>query len=193
LRTAIQERRVVRLVYHAFRRPAAESREIEPTSLVYYADHWQVAGYCRLRRGMRMFRLDRIDHFNLLPEQFTLGERHAMPERYDDWKAGSAEARVRFDPSVERWARERQPFTFVREEHDAEGPIFVYAIRQEPEFVRWLLSWGAAAEVLGPAWLRASVRHEAQSIARRHSATDTTLSGALAQAAGITLQPGGAP
>jgi predicted DNA-binding transcriptional regulator YafY len=193
LRTAIQERRVIRLVYHAFRRPAPESREVEPTSLVYYADHWQIAGYCRMRRGMRMFRLDRIDHFNLLPEQFTLSERHAMPDRYDDWKAGSAEARVRFDPAVERWVRERQPFTFAREEHDAAGPIFVYAIRQEQEFLRWLLSWGAAAEVLGPASLRAAVRAESQAIARRHSATDTTLSGALVQAAGITLQPGGAP
>jgi predicted DNA-binding transcriptional regulator YafY len=100
-------------------------------------------------------------------------------------RADSAEARVRFDPSVERWARERQPFTYVREEHDVDGPVFVYAIRQEQAFVRWLLSWGSAAEVLAPESLRAVVRAEAQAIARKHSATDTTLSGAMSEAAHI--------
>jgi predicted DNA-binding transcriptional regulator YafY len=173
-------------VYHAFRRPAPEPREIEPVSLVYYNNHWQIAGYCRLRRGMRMFRLDRIDHFSVLSEEFTYeAARHRCDVSYEDWKADSAEARVRFDASVERWARERQPFTYVREEHDVDGPVFVYAIRQEQEFVRWLLSWGSSAEVLGPESLRSVVRAEAQAIARKHSPTDTTLSGALSEAAHI--------
>src|SRR5262249_17294700 len=125
-------------------------------------------------------------HFSTLPETFAPGERHRVPGRLDDWKAVSAEARVRFDPSVERWARERQPFTFVREERDARGPVFVYGIRQEAGLVRWLRSWGAAVEVLSPVSLRTRLRAEAQAIARRHSATDTTVSGALAHAAGVT-------
>ena len=186
LRTAIQQHRVVRLLYHAFRRPEPETRDVEPVSLVYFAEHWQVSAYCRMRQGMRMFRADRIDYFSVLPETFSPGERHRVPGRLDDWKDGSAEARVRFDPSVERWARERQPFTFMREEHDARGAVFVYGIRQEAELVRWLLSWGTSVEVLSPPTLRARVRTEAQAIARRHSATDTTVSGALVHAAGVT-------
>ena len=185
LRVAIRERRVVRIVYHAFRRPAPEPREIEPISLVFFGERWHIHAYCRLRLGMRLFRLDRVDHFNVLAESFTLADRHRATERLDEWKAGSDEARVRFDAASERWVRERQPFTFVREEHDALGPVFVYAIREELGFVRWLLSWGSAAEVLGPASLRARVRAEAQAIARRHSATDITVSGALSHAAGV--------
>jgi hypothetical protein len=42
LRTAIQERRVVRLLYHAFRR-GPELRDVEPISLVYLGERWQVA------------------------------------------------------------------------------------------------------------------------------------------------------
>ncbi len=183
LRSAIQERRVVRLMYHAFRRPEPALREVEPTSLVFFAEHWQLAGYCRLRQGPRMFRLDRIDHLNILAEQFTLGARHAMPDRTGDWKLDATHARVRFDPAVERWARERQPFTFVREEHDSVGPVFVYAVRQEHDLVLWLLSWGGAAEVLSPPALRARMAAEARAILRRHSAPDRTLSTALAHAA----------
>src|SRR5207244_2270817 len=93
LRQAIQERRVVRMLYHAFRRVEPELREVEPVSLVYLAEHWQMAGYCRLRQGPRLFRLDRIDHLNVLGEQFTLDDRHAVPPPSEDWKTRVPEAR----------------------------------------------------------------------------------------------------
>jgi predicted DNA-binding transcriptional regulator YafY len=183
LRQAIQERRVVRLVYHAFRRAASESREVEPVSLIYLAEHWQLAGYCRLRNGLRMFRLDRIDRFSLLSEQFTLDERHVIPATHEDWKAAAPAARVRFHPTVERWVRERQPFTFLREELDQLGPVMVYAIRHEDDLARWLLSWGASAEVLSPTTLRARLAAEALVMFSRLSAApDIRVSTADAQA-----------
>jgi predicted DNA-binding transcriptional regulator YafY len=181
LRTSIQERRVVRLLYHAFRRPGPELRDVEPISLVYFGERWQMAGYCRLRRGPRLFRLDRIDHLNILAEQFELSDRHVIPPRSEEWKSSVPEARVRFDPVVERWVRERQPFTFLREELDTDGPVFVYALRDEQDLVRWILSWGTSVEVLSPTELRARVRADAGKIARRH-APDIPLSTAVAQA-----------
>jgi predicted DNA-binding transcriptional regulator YafY len=183
LRQAIQERRVVRLVYHAFRRAEPEAREVEPVSLIYLAEHWQLAGYCRLRGGLRMFRLDRIDRFSVLGELFTLGERHVIPASHEDWKAAAPEVRVRFHPSVERWVRERQPFTFLREERDQVGPIMVYAIRHEDDLARWLLSWGASCEVLSPTTLRARLAAEALVMFSRLSgAPDIRVSRADAQA-----------
>jgi predicted DNA-binding transcriptional regulator YafY len=181
LRSAIQERRVVRLLYHAFRRPGPEQRDVEPISLVFLGERWQMAGYCRLRRGPRLFRLDRIDHLNILAEQFELTDRHAIAPRSEDWQSIAPEARVRFDAVVERWVRERQPFTFLREELDSAGPVFVYAMRDEQDLLRWILSWGVNVEVLGPAELRTRVRADAGKIARRH-APDIPLSTALAQA-----------
>jgi len=160
LRTAIRDRRVVRLHYHAFRKAEPETRDIEPVQLMLMRERWHVGAYCRLRKGPRMFRLDRIDRFSVLGEQFSIAERHVMPTAYEDWKATAAEVRVRFDPRVERWVRERQPFTFMREELDERGPIFVYGIRQEDDLVRWLLAWGASAEILSPPRLRARLATE---------------------------------
>src|SRR5215472_4341758 len=96
LRTAMQEHRVVRLEYHAFRRAAAEERDVEPISLVYLGERWHLGAYCRLRRGPRLFRLDRIDSCIVLDERFALAERHAMPGYTEDWKAEAPEVRVRF-------------------------------------------------------------------------------------------------
>jgi predicted DNA-binding transcriptional regulator YafY len=183
LRQAIQERRVVRLTYHAFRRAQAEARDVEPVSLIYLAERWQLAAYCRLRSGLRMFRLDRIDRFSVLGESFALAERHVIPPTHEDWKADAPEVRVRFDPAVERWVREQQPFTFLREEVDQLGPVMVYAIRHEDDLARWLLSWGASAEVLSPTRLRARLAAEALVMfARLSGAPDIRVSTANAQA-----------
>lgn len=168
LRAAIRERRVVRLLYHALGRAGPETRDAEPVSLVYFVDAWYLAAYCRLRQAPRLFRLDRIDDLELPGERFTLGERHAVGPASDE-RPVRQEARVRFDPTVERWVRERQPVTFVREEVDPNGPIFVYALRDERRLLNWLLSWGAAVVVLSPPDLRARLAHEARAILARHT------------------------
>jgi predicted DNA-binding transcriptional regulator YafY len=183
VREAIEQRRVLRLLYHAFRRPEAELRNVEPFSLLYLSERWQVCAFCRLRQGPRLFRLDRIERLELLPETFVLSEeRHSAPPHTAEWKVAAPEARVRFDQSVRRWVRERQPFTFVREELDTQGPVFVYAMREERDFAGWLLSWGANVEVVDPPSLRETLAQEASAIFYRHSATDIRLSGGRPQA-----------
>jgi predicted DNA-binding transcriptional regulator YafY len=68
-----------------------------------------------------------------------------------------------------RWVRERQPYLFLREEFDPDGPVFVYAMRDEGGLTRWLLSWGAAVEVLEPPALAARLTAEARAVLLRHA------------------------
>ena len=186
IRTAIEERRVLRLLYHAYRRPDPELRDVEPISLIFLAEAWHLAAYCRVRQAPRFFRLDRIDDLVVLNERFTQGERHALagaPAPSAAQPGLLVEARVRFDPAVVRWVRERQPFMFVREEVDLAGPVFVYAVRDERALLGWLLGWGASVELLDPLGLRARLANEARAITRKHAgATDRMLSGGRAQA-----------
>ena len=169
VRRAIRERLVLRLLYHALRAPGPERREVEPVSLVHLGDDWHLAAYCRLRQAPRFFRLDRIDRLELLPERFQPDDRHALERYYARRMDGHPEARVRFDPAVVRWVRERQPYVFLREEQVGDDPIFVYALRDERELLRWLLSWGASAEVLDPPELRAALADEARAVLARHA------------------------
>ena len=169
------------LLYHAFRRDQAEPREVEPIRLVHISDAWYLAAYCRLRQGPRLFRLDRIDRLELLDERFTPDARHARPTRYERDVAEYPEARVRFDRDVLRWVRERQPFILLREEHDAQGEVFVYALRDERELLAWLLPWGRAVEVLEPAWLRACLAEEARAMLERHTSACSSAVPALGQ------------
>jgi predicted DNA-binding transcriptional regulator YafY len=194
-RQAIEERRVVRLLYHALRRDVPEPRDVEPTRLLHLTDAWYLAGFCRLRQDARLFRLDRVDRLELLEERFEPGERHTLTRDREHDVAGYPEARIRFDRSVLRWVRERQPFFLLREErpdderrpdggvvgergtrrgraHSADAdqePVFVYALRDEQELLAWLLPWGRAVEVLGPESLRARFAEEARAIFARHA------------------------
>jgi predicted DNA-binding transcriptional regulator YafY len=59
LSTAAQRRQRVQLVYQT---PQLEitQREIDPYGLAYYVGRWYAVGHCHLRRGLRSFRLDRV-------------------------------------------------------------------------------------------------------------------------------------
>ena len=81
---------------------------------------------------------------------------------------------MRFDKSVIRWVRERQPWVLLREEQDADGPIFVYALREERELLNWLLRWGSGVQVLEPAWLCDRMVAEARAILARHATPAAT-------------------
>lgn len=186
IRVALEERRVLRMLYHAYRRPEPESREVEPISLYFLAEAWHLAAYCRSRQAQRFFRLDRIDHLLVLDERFIQTERHLVPRRTEPPML--AEARVRFDASVVRWARERQHYLFLREEADLSGPVFVYAVRNERALLGWLLGWGTLAELIDPPELRDLLADEARAVFEKYvpagEATDRMLSGDLVQTSG---------
>lgn len=151
LQRAIAERRVVALRYHSYRANETLAREVEPDQLTHHHGVWYLGGYCLLRQDQRSFRLDRIDELRVLETTFQPRTAAAPP-------AAPATVRVRFDPSVLRWVRERQHFGYVADEADG---VLRYAVSDLAELLPWLLSWGARAEVLEPEALRERVREEA--------------------------------
>lgn len=66
---ARQERRVY-LKYQNWQGEESE-RAVDIYGLVYRAGYWYSAGYCHLRQGLRVFRLDRIDNVEMREETFT--------------------------------------------------------------------------------------------------------------------------
>lgn len=162
LQEAIQQRRVVYLRYHALHTNEVTEREVEPLALAFVDNTWLLTAYCRLRQGQRAFRLDRIDglalrdeHFT--PREFTFGERPA---------GGPVTVVVRFDPSIVRWVKERQHFTWINE--PADETIMTYRPRTFEQIEGWLLSWGDKMEVLEPAAARERLAETAHRIVEKH-------------------------
>jgi len=70
LSSAVQAKLCVRLRYRSARSQATE-RIFNPYGVVYHEGFWYTIGYCHLRQGQRLFRLDRILRVELLDETFS--------------------------------------------------------------------------------------------------------------------------
>jgi predicted DNA-binding transcriptional regulator YafY len=156
LQQAINQRRCVFLRYHSYTRDETTERVVEPLKLIFSGVAWYLSAFCQLRQSERAFRLDRIDEWRLLDETFT--PRTLIPASSE-----SAVARIRFAPRAIRWVRERQHYSFQREDAGADdtGTTMIYRVDAIQELLPWLLSWGAAAEALDPPALRDAQREEA--------------------------------
>jgi predicted DNA-binding transcriptional regulator YafY len=64
---AIVERRVLRVAYRD-KTGVLTTRAVEPIAVVGVASHWYLSGWCRMRDGVRAFRLDRIEEAVLMRE-----------------------------------------------------------------------------------------------------------------------------
>lgn len=162
LQRSIEECRVLRIRYHAESSNAVTEREIEPLALSYVNQTWLVAGFCRLRRDTRSFRLDRIDHLQECDETFS-------PRRLDGRRDGEClTAVVRFDHHVVRWVHERQHFSFVGSKECEGGQEMTYNTRDQRVLADWLLQWAGSFEVVSPVSLREEVRLRAEAVLDKH-------------------------
>ena len=80
LSSAIQTGRCVHLQYRSARSDVTE-RVFDPYGVVYHAGLWYTIGYCHLRQGQRLFRLDRIQRVEVTSETFS------SPVNFDALKA----------------------------------------------------------------------------------------------------------
>lgn len=160
LQKAIQEKRVIHLRYHGYQKDEVTERDVEPHQLFYSDGIWYLEGYCRLRKDIRAFRLSRVE--DLSPRNETFSKRRAGKSQ----NAKTIEVKIRFKAETVRWVRERQHYGFQREEtRTQKGVTMIYRVHDTSEIMPWILSWGAAAEVLSPRELRKSLRETAQKLA----------------------------
>ncbi|WP_067482294.1 helix-turn-helix transcriptional regulator [Actinomadura hibisca] len=74
---AITEHRVVRLCY-GDAGANVTIREVEPVTCLVHREHWYLVGWCRMRRGVRAFRFDRM----LAVESTGMPARPRRADRY---------------------------------------------------------------------------------------------------------------
>ena len=166
LQQAVRERRVVHLRYHSRGQDETTERDVEPHRLTYSEGSWYLTGYCRLRCGIRSFRVSRFETLSLTLETFE-----HIPAISDQPSGTPVEVRVRVDERAGRWIRERQHYGFVSEEPVAgdggSGTVMTYRVGDVSRLIPWLRSWGPDIEVVSPPELRDALRREAQKVAER--------------------------
>jgi len=169
---AMAEGCVLRLNNLGAARGEPTERPVEPLGLVFYLDHWHLIAWCRLRKDMRDFRVDRIVRCETLPEPnpphpgFNLNQcfsKCMLPERIE---FAVIEVPDRLIESVRRFLGP----TIIEEQIIGRRARVRFAIRPEGfDYVAcWLLSMGTDAEILSPAALRVKVADLAFATTKHH-------------------------
>lgn len=173
LRRAIEQCRVLAMRYYTASRDEETQRHLEPYHLRYYDGAWYVVGYCRWRKEVRTFAVDRIRQCEILDETFSPpSPEQFSPDIYfgEAWRLQRGAERqrvvVRFSSELARFVRGRvwHPTQETHEEPDG-SLVLAFRVLGLEEIKRWLFQFGSHVEVLNPPTLRQEMLEEAERIA----------------------------
>jgi len=171
LEAAVRNQQVVRIRYTSNSTGKETEREIEPYTLLSYQGRWYAIAFCRLRKAMRDFRIDRIraltptGAYFSIPPDFDL-EAYLGPAFGMHRGERTYAVHVRFSPYQARWIKEERwhPSQVMIERPDGSLDVRLQAAGLQ-DLARWVLSYGAEAEVISPPVLRHRVASEARRMA----------------------------
>jgi len=176
LSAAVLKHREVVLAYRKPGEQAATPRRVRPYHLANRENSWYLIAHDAERAALRTFALPRIGAVETTAAEFTRPEDFS-PEKFFanalGVLGGEGDHRVviRFDATVAERVRERE-WHESQEMRELAGGALELRLRLGAllEVEQWVLGWGAAAEVIGPAELRASVRRTVARLGKLYGA-----------------------
>ena len=150
----------------------AERRRVQPYHLANRSNAWYLVGYDLERRDLRNFAVARMQTVTVTQRKF---EKPAdfSPEKHFGRSFGAYVGKgdykvvVRFDASVTGLIKERVWHETLETRDLPDGRLeFTLRLDSLEEIQRWILGWGAVAEVVEPRELIEGVRRTAEAVRR---------------------------
>jgi proteasome accessory factor C len=161
LQRALDERRALLLRYYTATRDETTERVVDPLRLFEMDGHSYLEGWCRSAEGMRVFRVDRMEHVEQLDEPSAPPEDAQLRNLDEGVFQPASEhllASLRLAPSY-FWVAD---YYSTEEVTDVDGLLQASLRVADPAWVRALvLGSSGQVEVLSPEWLAESIRSEA--------------------------------
>jgi predicted DNA-binding transcriptional regulator YafY len=167
LSEAIQQRRRVAIDYRSHH-DAITHRKVEPYGLAGWWGRWYLAGYCCLRQGYRLFRLDRLQGMQVLAETFVRAEDFDV-QAYMREHLGKESSRWQIEVVFQAalyTVQQKIPSGYGTLTETPEGVVFRAEHGDLADLAQFLVSRKLPFIVHEPAELRAELVQLAERIAR---------------------------
>lgn len=170
---AILQRQSLDIVYYTMSRAREDRRRVDPYKLWFFDGAFYLIGYCHLRKGIRIFALDRIRDVADTGAAFETVEAfdsdRLMESSFGVFLGEPAKVRIRFSREVAGYITERiwHEDQVITARKDG-GVDFEATVAGTEEIKFWVLGWGRHAEVLAPDRLRREIAEEVESMQRRY-------------------------
>lgn len=174
----MEERKAVRIAYQSMRATEPVTYEVCPYAVILHKHHLYLVAHSREHREVRHFKLDRISQAEgssspfHRPDGFDVAEHLADSFGVFRHSGGRpAVVRVLFAASIARYVLESKwhPSQKLSKRRDG-GVLAEFRLGNTEEIKRWILGFGAAAEVLEPRELREEIRRELRESVLRYEA-----------------------
>jgi predicted DNA-binding transcriptional regulator YafY len=152
------------------------TRTVDPYGFIVSSGRIYCVAYDHARKDMRTFAIDNVGDVTVLAKTFTKPhdfnvEQYAATSISGVLHGGSAtDVRVRFDARVAKAAVAARVVADRKIENHDDGTVAIsYRVADADELVRWVLGWGAQAEILEPANVRTRAAQLVGQIAARYN------------------------
>ena len=138
---------------------------IDPYYLVPREQRFYLIGYCHLKQDIRTFRISRFQQVEITRQSFDKGDFNIKRYLKNTWSIDRGDKnmtfKVRFDAEIARYIKEEELFVHPRMKDQKDGSlIFEVTVNNEKEFLKWVLQYGPAAEILEPQSVRESIKEQ---------------------------------
>jgi proteasome accessory factor C len=161
LQRALDDGRALLLRYYTAARDETTERTVDPLRIVEADGRSYLEAWCRRAEGVRVFRLDRIEHVAVLDEPARPPADLQLADRSEGVYLPAPEHLLVDLRLSQSYAWVADYYAVESAEPDGDG-LHVSLRVSEPAWVRALvLGSGGQVEVLSPGWLGEAIRHDA--------------------------------
>jgi len=162
-------KQVFEMDYVSFENSEVTIRQVEPVGVYYSFEQWYLIAWCRLRKGYRTFRLDRIKKIKVLDETYTT-THPSLKEYLENIKEEQNLTKVVLgvDHSVLKYVQvQKYNWGFVMEKDKGSYMEMTFMTSSIEGFSRWALMMGDLIDVLEPPLLTIKMKELLTEIAIR--------------------------
>ena len=180
LEQAIHKHRQITILYHSISRDECNERTVKPYHLYKTLNAWYLIGYDLWRQDICTFHLERIEKWNVSTQHFKpdpdFSVKQYLSQKFLRESGQVFNIAIRFDAHQARWIRERVWHETQTLENLSDGGVILrFRAGGMNEIKRWIMQYGAQAEVLEPPELREAVVKEVVGMARLYPETQKSL------------------
>jgi predicted DNA-binding transcriptional regulator YafY len=164
---AIVRRHKLEIDYFTMSRRSRNRRRVAPYKLLFSEETFYLIGFCDQRQAVRTFSLDRIENCTVTDLLFEAPDETALAEMIETsfgvFQGEPQRVKIRFSAAVAGYIEEKIWHHSQATHRQPDGSLlFTAVVAGLEEIKHWVLRWGAQAEVIEPADLRAALSEEAR-------------------------------
>ena len=170
---AVIQRRFINMTYYSMSRKQTSRRKAAPYKIWFFDSTFYMIGYCQLRKGVRIFAIDRIKEMEITDESFEIPEHFDletfMKSSFGVFHGDPVMVKIWFSADIAGYIAEKIWHETQHIEYQEDGSIlFTAEVAGTDEIKFWILNWGSKAVVLEPQSLKDEIQTEAAAMLERY-------------------------